>query len=146
MVGTSGDLRTYGERRRTSDGFRILERRSGFDRRRRRGVLVVLRDNPLLLLALLVLLNLFSAIDWALTLRALRFGAVEGNLLLGRLMTANLAAAGVFKAAVVLVVSLALWSARRYRLVLATGVSAFALFALLVPYHLIAFVSAGLAR
>jgi hypothetical protein len=143
MTDKKAGLRAMIERRRIREPFRIVERRSGFDRRNRRGVLHVLRDAPLLLIALLALLSLLSAADWALTLRALRHGAVEGNPLLGGLIAADPEAAAIFKAGIILVVSLMVWNGRRYRLVLATAVVGVALYALLVVYHLVAFASAS---
>lgn len=146
MIDMNGPFGRSGERRQAPGRFRIVERRSGFDRRGDRSALLVLRDNPMLLLILLVTLNVLSAVDWAFTVHALQLGAVEGNLLLSGLIEVNPAAAATFKAVVILLVSLVVWRARRYRLVLATSVVAVTVFALLVPYHIVAFATAALAR
>lgn len=143
MVDAIGSLKRLGERRRAPERFRIVERRGGFDRRAGRGMLLILRDNPMLLLGLLVLLNLLSAADWALTMHAFDHGAIEGNPVLASIIAALPLAAAVFKASVILGVSIALWSGRRHRLLLATAVVGVAVYALLAVYHIGAIAIAG---
>jgi hypothetical protein len=131
----SGDLRTSRDRRHKPIRFRFAQRRSGFDRRDGSGVLVVIRDHPLYLLGLLVALNALSAADWAFSLHAFAHGAVEGNAVLARLIAASPEGAALFKAAVVLGVSIVIWKGRRYRVLLATALLAVAVFVLLAAYH-----------
>ena len=124
------------ERRSPRTPFRVPERRTGFDRRRPSGLLGVLRDSPAVLVGLLLLINLFSLVDWALTMRALSLGAIEGNPVLASMMTMNPFAAFMFKLLATLLVTLALWTWRRYRLILATAAGATILYAALMVYHL----------
>ena len=135
MAESSSDLRSSGERRSTQERFRVVERRGGFDRRGPGGVLVILRDEPFILLGLLILLNLLSAADWALTMHAMQYGALEANPLLNALISTNPTQAAIFKAVVILGISVAVWAGRRYRLLLATAVGAVAVYALLMLYH-----------
>lgn len=88
------------------------------------------------LLALLAALNLLSLADLILTSRAMSYGAVEANLLMGSLFGSSFAAATAFKVAAVLGVSVLIWFSRRYRLVLLTAVGAVGVYALLMVYHL----------
>ena len=95
-----------------------------------------MRDSPAVLVGLLLLINLFSLVDWALTMRALSLGAIEGNPVLASMMTMNPFAAFMFKLLATLLVTLALWTWRRYRLILATAAGATILYAALMVYHL----------
>jgi hypothetical protein len=123
------------ERRVHVTPLRYPELRTGFDRRRRSPVLEFLRDNQRVLIAMLVALNLLSLADWALTVNALTVGASEGNVVLAALMQQNMLLAGVFKFSVMLGVSLLVWRARSYRLVLATLVGALGLYLAVIVYH-----------
>jgi hypothetical protein len=123
------------ERRVRSTQLRYPERRTGFDPRRRWPLLEFLRDSRWVLLAALVALNLLSLADWALTVNALRLGASEGNPVLAGLMGNNIWLAGAFKLAVMLGVSLIVWRARAFRLVLATLVASMGLYFAVVVYH-----------
>ena len=81
----------------------LHDRRSGFERRHRRrsrlateleASLVYLRGHSTALAALLVLGNVMSILDLALTRLALDLGAAEGNPLMRHLLTAHPATAG----------------------------------------------------
>lgn len=132
-----------GDRRASKSSFHYPERRTGFDRRLASDPLRLLDERPALLAGMLVALNLLSAADWALTTRALAHGAQEANLFIGALIVANPLVAGASKAALMLLVSVLIWRARRYRLVLATGVAALGLYGALMLYHLAGLASVG---
>jgi hypothetical protein len=125
------------DRRAPRAVFRVPERRTGFDRRAAAGLLSILRDSPAVLVGILLLINLFSLTDWALTMKALSLGAVEGNPVLATMMTMNPVAAFMFKLLATLLVTLALWTWRRYRLILATAAGAALLYAALMMYHFV---------
>lgn len=127
----------YGDRRITGRAFHYPERRSGFDRRVPNDPLQVLRDRPYFLIAMLVALNCLSAVDWAMTMRAMALGAAEANTFLRMLIDANPLAAGVAKACIMLAVTLLIWRERRYRLVLATAIGALGAYGALMIYHVI---------
>lgn len=124
------------DRRAANSTFHYPERRTGFDRRRLSDPVRVLRERPAALLALLLVLNLLSLADLLLTSRAMSYGAIEANMLMGSLFGTSLAAATGFKVAAMLAVSVLIWVSRRYRLVLLTAVGAVAVYALLMVYHL----------
>jgi hypothetical protein len=131
------------DRRTGRAEFHLPERRTGFDRRRPRDPMRILRDNPVLLLTLLVGLNALSAADWALTGRALAHGAQEANAVMSALIIANPFAAGAFKAAVMLAVTVFIWRSRRYRSVLVTALAAASVYAVLMLYHVVGLASLG---
>jgi hypothetical protein len=128
------------ERRQNRASFQYPERRTGFDRRRPSDPLRLLRERPVILLALLVGLNLLSAADWALTMVSLSHGALEANAVMNALIFANPVAAGAFKAIAMLGVTLLIWRSRRYRPILVTALGAVGVYAALMLYH-----AAGLA-
>jgi hypothetical protein len=120
------------------------ERRTGFDRRYRPAsrigvawseALVYLRDNPLALVAMLALANLFSVLDLMFTLWALDHGAVEANPLMRTLLDGHPIAAVFVKIGLVAGVSVVVFLMRRYRLMLKVAILALVLFALIVIYH-----------
>ncbi len=124
------------DRRNSRPRFTVRERRTGFDRRHPRPVLEALRERPAVLLATLVVLNALSMVDWLFTMNALDHGAREANTIMAGLIAMDPAAAAIFKAGVILAVSLAVWANRRFRLVLEVGVVGCAAFAMVVAYHL----------
>lgn len=132
-----------GDRRLSRPTICYPDRRSGFDRRRQKGLLGALRDSPGALLTLLIGLNALSAADWALTTRALAHGALEANMVLDSLIAIDPIAAAAFKAACVLAVTAAIWLARRYRLILATAVGAIGIYGALMLYHFAGLLSSG---
>ena len=93
---------------------------------------------------MLVALNLLSLADWALTMNALGSGAVEGNPVLAGLMRHSMLLAGAFKIVVMLGVSVLVWQARAYRLVLATLLGALGLYLLVIVYHFSGLVVMGM--
>lgn len=123
------------DRRRARAHLHYPERRSGFDRRTRAWITRVLRDQPVVLIGVLVAINVLSIADWMLTMRALDAGAAEGNPLLAAMITGNPAAAFFFKLLATLGVTFALWSWRRYRAVLVTAIAALTIYAGLMAYH-----------
>lgn len=137
------ERRLPSERRRPRIVFRLRERRSGFDRRHGEGALQHLRDDPMLLLAALVVLNALSAADWSLTCRALSHGATEANMVLGGLISTDPTLAAAFKAAVMLGVSALVWRERRYRLVLAAALFGLGVYCALILYHFAGLASIG---
>lgn len=124
-----------GDRRISRPTFHYPERRSGFDRRSRHGLLGALRDSPGALVGVLIGLNVLSAADWALTSRALAHGAVEANIIMDSMIAVDPLAAAAFKAACVLAVTTAIWLARQYRLILATAVGGVGTYGALMLYH-----------
>ena len=136
MVDQTSDLRRPGERRATRSHFRLHERRTGFDRRVPGGLLLYLRDRPVVVVGLLVALNVLSAVDWAFSLHAFSIGAVEGNPVLSSMIAVSPLSAALFKASIILTVSLFLWTGRAYRLILATTVLALAVYGAVAAYHL----------
>lgn len=130
------------ERRGRSDrrrgwAYRFVDERSGFDRRRRYPVLGAMRDNPRVLLVVLVLVNVLSWFDGLLTLIEVSSGvAREGNPVLAGLYARNPALAIALKAALILVVSISIWRHRHYRVMLAVAVGALVAFTVLLAYHL----------
>jgi hypothetical protein len=135
--------RRNGDRRRV----RILhrhERRTGFDRRApegaaaaaSEGALRFLRDNDLVLAAVLVTFNVLNVLDLVLTFYLLAFGAREGNPVMEALLGRDPLTAGVFKVVVLGLVSMIVWKMRRYRSMLAVSVLALLVFVGLTGYEL----------
>jgi hypothetical protein len=129
------ELRTTADRRVSRPFFRARERRTGFDRRKPDRILGTLSQNTVLLFSMLVVLNVLSAADWLLTLRALDSGAAEANLAIGGLLAVDPLLAGAFKAGIMIAVSIVIWKGSRYRLIVATGLAAFVGYCLLMVYH-----------
>jgi hypothetical protein len=113
-----------------------MERRTGFYRRKNYPVLGTIRDNPWILAAVLVLLNVLSLIDGLFTASELALGvAVEGNPVLGAALRQHPLLAVVIKVGAMLLVSVVIWRGRKTRAILAVSVAALALYAALVAYH-----------
>lgn len=139
--------RPRGPDRRHKRRFLVVERRSGFDRRRainRSPVALAfetpiqrLRERPALLAELLVMVNLLSVIDLLITLSVLRMGAVELNPLMAWLIDLGAAPAAAAKIGVVLAATLGLWQLRRHRAALTTAVLLFAAYGSLVTFEVI---------
>jgi hypothetical protein len=130
--------------RRRRKAFRLHERRSGFDRRQTpraewlrpyERLLRRLRDNALLLAALLIAINLLNLADFALTLVALGRGAEEANPVLRPMFDASPWAAAAFKLGLGFAVSLLVWDGRRYRKLLEVALLVLALYSLVILYH-----------
>ena len=124
------------DRRQCAACMRWPERRTGFDRRDSSGV-EALRDSSALLLVALALLNLLNLLDWRFTVLGLERGAIEANPLMSFLFGVDSYAAGLFKVAIMLTVSLVVWRARKYRHMLEFAVVVTTAYAVLIVYHLI---------
>lgn len=140
--------RRSSDRRKKCVSLKLWERRDGFDRRQnhlksrglyarvfRRGAFH-LRDNMRALILLLILFNIFNIADFVFTLNALAAGHSEGNPVMEKLFTIGPAAAGSFKIIVGLVITLFVWSLRRYRLVLEAGILILLMYMTLIAYHI----------
>jgi hypothetical protein len=124
---------------------RFLDRRGGFDRRRRYPILGPVFESPLLLFAVLVLLNVLSLVDGFYTAVEVGLGvAREANPLLAAAAAQSPFAAVAFKVGVVGSASALIWFNRKRRAVLATGVAGLVLYAALVAYHRYALITLGL--
>ena len=144
---TPAVLRARGSDRRRQRRYTVLDRRSGFDRRRREGrspvssaveaQLLQLRDQPLLLAETLVLVNLLSMLDLLLTLWVLRLGAVELNPIMDWLFEMGPAPAAIAKIGVMALATFGLWFLRRYRKALTTTVLLLAGYGALVTFEII---------
>ena len=135
-----------GPDRRRVRRFVVRERRTGFERRSRRrpplaaaleATLVYLRDNPATVAALLILANVLSLVDLALTHVALDLGAAEANPVMRYFLAADPAQAAVVKIGLVVVVSLVIWRFRRLRTGLELAVFLVALYSFVVLYELV---------
>lgn len=128
--------RRYADRRSRAVSLKWPERRSGFDRRRPLAI-EHLRDSSAALFLVLALLNLLNLLDWRFTTLELQYGATEANPLMALFFGVDSYTAGLFKVAVMLGVSLAIWKARRYRRILEFAVIATTVYAALIVYHLV---------
>ncbi len=132
--------------RRREHRLVLGERRSGFDRRRRRdrsaagaafdAALLFLRDHPTALIAVLAIANLLSALDLRLTLLAVQHGVAEANPVMRYFLGAGSASATVAKVGLVAAASLAIWLLRRHRQALELALGAMTLFAAVVLYEI----------
>jgi len=135
-VGSTSEHRSGDERRRRRQ-HRLEERRSGFDRRRVYPVLGALRDNPWVLLAVLLVVNAMSLADGALTGIELSRGlATEANPVFGGLFGASPWLAAAFKVVVMLAVSILIWRWRRHRAILVVALVVLIAYAILLGYHI----------
>jgi len=139
-----------GPDRRRTRRFLIRERRSGYERRRQQrarwivkfeGVLTHVRDHPRALVSLLVLANVFSALDLMLTLILLRLGVAEGNPLMRYLFHDGPVQAAVVKFGLIAAASLAIWTLRRRRAAIEAALFVVGLYGAVVLYEIL-----GLAR
>jgi hypothetical protein len=139
--------RRRGPDRRRRRRFLIMERRSGFDRRRsgdRSPVsaaletrLLRLRDQPRVLAETLVLVNLLSVLDLLLTMSVLRLGAIELNPIMAWLFEMGPGTAATAKIGVMALATFGLWHLRRYRRALTTTVLLLAGYGALVTFEII---------
>ena len=143
---TSEALCPRGPDRRRARRFVVRERRTGFERRSRRrpaaaaaldAILVYLRDNPATVAALLILANVLSLVDLALTHVSLDLGAAEANPVMRYFLDAGPAQAAIVKIGLVVVVSLVIWRFRRLRKGLELAVFLVALYGFVVIYELV---------
>ncbi|MDH4140893.1 MAG: DUF5658 family protein, partial [Coriobacteriia bacterium] len=94
-----------------------------------------LDDNPWLLVALAVTLNLLNVLDLTFTRLGLSMGAIEANPLMHAAFQQGLATAALFKVGVMLLVTAGVWWLRRYRRVLQVAFAATVLYGALALYH-----------
>jgi hypothetical protein len=114
-----------------------LDHRTGFDRRKKSWFFGTLRDRRGLLIGLLVLLNVLSLLDGALTAFELSLGiATEGNPLFGNVIQTNGFLAAGLKVLMMIVVSALIWRWRAHRSILAIVPFALALYGAVIAYHL----------
>ena len=90
-----------------------------------------------MLLAVLVAINVLSALDYMLTRTEMSYGlATEGNPVLASLFEQGPGLAWLFKTTVVLAVSVVIWRERHRRAIIAVAVGALCVYALVIAYHL----------
>lgn len=99
--------------------------------------LLALRDNPVALRVLLVVVNALNLIDFGLTLNALSLGASEANPLMATLLDVSPVWAGIFKAVAVVVATAIVWGCRRYRKALVAAVFMVLVFSGVFVYHIV---------
>lgn len=132
-----GVERRSGVKRRRKRVYRFIDRRTGFDRRKRHLVFGTMRDRPWLLFLVLVVLNLLSFIDGAFTAVELSLGiAAEGNPVLDAAAREHPLLAVAIKIGAMLLVTLGIWHGRSRRVMLALSLFALALFGGIVAFHL----------
>ena len=141
-----------GPDRRRSRRLVVRERRSGFERRTRHrapgvvafeALLAHFRDHPAALIRLLVLANVLSVLDLALTLILLRLGVSEGNPLMRYLLQGSAVQALVVKCGLIAAASLAIWRLRRHRAALEAALFLAGVYAAVVVYELVWLVRLG---
>lgn len=131
-----GAERRSGVKRRTKRRYRFIDRRMGFDRRRRYRVLGTMRDHPWILVSVIVLLNLLSLIDGLFTLTELGLGiAREGNPVLVAAGQTHPLLPVLVKLGGMAVASVGFWHGRRHRFILGLSLVALGAFAALVAFH-----------
>jgi hypothetical protein len=146
---------SYREERRKEDrrgrsGFslKLLERRDGFDRRkkeinRKNPYQLIftqgahrLRNSEYALVWLLVLFNLFNIADYLFTLKALASGFREGNPVMDMLFSISPLAAAAFKILLTLLITTFVWLFKRYRIVLEICILFIIMYMMLIAYHI----------
>lgn len=133
------------DRRRVKPVFILRERRTGFDRRRddvtfREAPLYAgpryLRDHVWALATVLVLANVLNLVDFVMTLNALAAGFEEANPVLRGFFAVSPGVAGLFKMALVGLITGGVWRFRRYRQVLLAGMLLLTIFVAVFLFHL----------
>lgn len=141
-----------GPDRRRTHHFVVQERRSGFERRTRHraawvvafdALLAHFRDHHASLITLLVLANVLSALDLALTLILLRLGVVEGNPVMQYLFQGSSVQAPIVKCGLIAAASLVIWTLRRNRAALETALFLAGLYGAVVIYEIVGLVWLG---
>jgi Domain of unknown function (DUF5658) len=124
-------------KRRRRRVYRFIDRRHGFDRRKRYPVLGTMRDQGWIVVFAILLINLFSFIDGYFTAAELGLGiAREGNPVLAAAMRDHgPLVAMALKFGAMAVVSTVIWFGRHRRSILALALGAVAIFGGLVAYH-----------
>lgn len=136
--------RSMKDRRSERGGFRLKERRTGFDRRETYPVTGSLRDNPVLLLTILAATLAMSVLDLELTRLGIAAGvSVEANALMASLLAQDPMQALLFKLGVASAIGAATWVLRRHRPMLAVAAGGFALYLGIIGYHLMGLTVTG---
>lgn len=125
--------------------YRFMNRRGGFDRRRRSRALTYILDNSGPLIVALVLLNVLSLADGFYTALETGLGiAQEGNPVLAAAAAQHPLLALAVKVGSMGMVTAIIWFNRRRRAVLITGMFGLAGYVALVGYHRYALATLGL--
>ena len=141
-----------GPDRRRSHRLVVHERRSGFERRTRHraawvvafeALLAYFGNHPASVITLLVLLNVLSVLDLALTLILLRLGFVEGNPVMHYLFEGSPVQAPIVKCGVIAAASLAIWTLRRNRAALEAALFLAGVYGAVVIYEIVGLVWLG---
>lgn len=123
-------------KRRHHRRYRFIDRRHGFDRRKRYPVLGTMRDHAWLVVFTIVLINVLSLIDGYFTAAELGLGiAREGNPVLAAANEQGPLVAIAVKLGAMAVASTVIWHGRHRRSILALALVAVAIFGGLVAYH-----------
>lgn len=145
MAQTDDNQRRSETDRRRVRRYRFVDRRTGFDRRKRHLLLGTLRDSQWTLLVVLALVNLMSLADGALTYLEISHGiAEEGNPLLAALFDTHPFAAIAFKVFTVFMVTAIIWYARHQRAMVMVSLFAGVVFSAVLAYHLGSLAGLGL--
>jgi len=124
-------------KRRTRRRYRFIDRRQGFDRRKRYPVLGTMRDHPWIVALVIVLLNVLSLVDGYFTAAELGLGiATEGNPVLAAASAQHPLLAVAVKMGGMILASVGIWCGRRRRSILGLAIVAVGIFAALVAFHL----------
>jgi len=122
--------------RRVRRRYRFIDRRRGFDRRRRYPLTGGLRDHPRVLVLVLVWLNLLSIADGLFTAAELEAGvASEGNPALVVAGAQHPLLAVALKLGGMLLATAIVWHGRERRVMLSIALAALYGFTALVAYH-----------
>jgi hypothetical protein len=98
--------------------------------------LIGLRDSPNILVALLLVINIFNLIDFSLTVNVLNSGGGEANPVMRSLFALGPVWAGIFKVLAVGGATWLVWRCRRFRCVLKVTIVVAVLFAVVLVYHI----------
>ncbi len=124
------------DQRRKRRLYRFIDRRHGFDRRRRYPLTGTMRDHPVVLVFALVLLNALSIADGLFTAIEVTHGiAREGNPVLVAAGRHHPLLAVAVKLGGMLVATAVIWHGRRRRIMLSLALAALYFFTGLVAYH-----------
>jgi hypothetical protein len=128
----------------------VDERRSGFDRRRNvcrspfsaalEAPLLRLRNDPVLLAELLILINVLSAVDLFITLNVVNLGAIELNPIMAYLLNLGPLPATLAKVGLMVAATGGLWLLRRHRAALTTALIVLVAYGSLVTFEMVGMV------
>ena len=123
-------------KRRHHRRYRFIDRRHGFDRRKRYPLLGAMRDHPWIVVFTIVLINVLSFLDGWFTAAELGMGiAYEGNPVLAAANERGPLYAIAVKFGAMVVTSTVIWHGRHRRSILALALVAVAVFGALVAFH-----------